>query len=337
MRIVIARQELLAAALFASTDETRYVINGLALQRNRRGAKPVVVATDGRRLVVLETVADQPETEDEGLFSVVMAPVFCQIVCAISKTVGGKLQPWVEFDIKEHVVTATVVGAEAEFTVRRMTAVIDGEFPKWKDVLPPRDTARVAVTEIGFNAEYLGDFAKAATLLGASDKLVNMNLVGKDSAVEVKMPSVGTFYGLVMPCKLLSEGTEYQPEFVTIMDQVPAKHADEEQDAMTPPATEAAAETPPAAATEAKAPAENKAVKKRGKVTERTEAGTAAETIDKFRAYLRAGGIAGLKDAAKGCRVSVTIAGEVFDELEANGEVGPSQDGNPRQVLALKP
>ena len=50
--------EIKAALLFASQDESRYVLNGVNI-RTRGNLPPVLVATDGCRFCCIESQADQ--------------------------------------------------------------------------------------------------------------------------------------------------------------------------------------------------------------------------------------------------------------------------------------
>jgi hypothetical protein len=54
-----------------------------------------------------------------------------------------------------------------------------------------------------------------------------MNLVGKEQQIEIRIPAVPNFYGLLMQCKL-QEGIDYQPEFVRIIESLPKPPAKEE-------------------------------------------------------------------------------------------------------------
>lgn len=220
MKITVSRQELLAALVFASQDDSRYVLCGVNIEATP-GSKPIMVTTDGRRLVVIETQAEQEEDLEEG-HSLLLRADFVKAVCALSKAVGAKLFPWVTFDNKPGSKQITVAFVGGGCTLwSEGGALIEGEYPKWRQVVPPKNMVREPVNNLGLNAAFLGDFAKAAKIMGLDISIVQMHLVGQDKAVEVKIGSLENVYGIVMPCKP-EENTEFQPEFLKIVEQLPA-------------------------------------------------------------------------------------------------------------------
>jgi hypothetical protein len=66
----------------------------------------------------------------------------------------------------------------------------------------------------------IGDFAKAAKLMESGTPIVQMNLIGKEQAIEVRLYSLPQFYGLVMPCKV-DDSIDYQPEFLAVTKLFP--------------------------------------------------------------------------------------------------------------------
>jgi hypothetical protein len=221
MQITVSRNELLAALLFASTDESRYTLNSVCVQV-KRGSKPIIVATDGRRLAVIKTVADQVDEFTES-HDLLLCSEFVRPICALSKTLGGKLFPWVQFGITpgSKRVTVELVGAGLVLHADR-NAVVEGAYPKWELALPQKSKhGRTPITDMGINAELVGDFAKASKILECKNgPVVQMNLVGKEAAVEVKIIGAENFYGLVMQCKC-DNSVEYQPEFVSVVKDLP--------------------------------------------------------------------------------------------------------------------
>ena len=220
MKVTVSRNELLAALLFASQDETRYTLSGVCIESTPK-KQPRVIATDGRRLVVIESQAEQKEPDQKGSELLLRAD-FIKSICSLSKAIGGKLFPWVQFTHKEgsKQLFAEIIGGGCTVDTES-NALIEGTYPDWRGALPPKDKSiRKGITDLGLNSEFLGDFAKAAKIMEASSPVVQMSLVGKNSAVEVKIPSLSNFYGLVMQCEA-DEEIEYQPEFVSIVKDFP--------------------------------------------------------------------------------------------------------------------
>jgi len=205
--------------LFASTDESRYVLNGVCLCA--QAERPILITTDGRRLAVIETTAEQPKDYTGNDEQIILRGEFIRAISALSKAIGGKLFPWIEIANTpgSQRVQVSIVGGSC-FVESETSALIEGDYPNWKTCIPSKRAIRQPVSEIGLNAECVGDYAKAAKILECETPIVQMALVGKDSAIEVKLIGRPNFYGLVMQCKL-QDGTEYQPEFLGIVKDMP--------------------------------------------------------------------------------------------------------------------
>ena len=176
---------------------------------------------DGRRLCVIETVAEQAEDFATIQHELLISTSILKAVCALSKAMGGKLFPWIAFENRpgSKQVFIELIGGNCFVEIE--SGVVEGQFPNWRDVLPSKAKyLREPINDLGLNAEYVGDFAKAAALLESKTTIVQMNLVGKDSCIEVKINDKPNFYGLVMPCKV-DESVDYQPQFVAIEKYFP--------------------------------------------------------------------------------------------------------------------
>lgn len=198
--------EVMAALLFAGNDEARFVLCGVHFEL-RDGKVPILVATDGRRLAVIETEAeDQPEATTPQA-DVTISSDFLKPLCAFAKTQGATLQ--IEYHPSKRVV---FVIPESHCAVdSEVGAVIEGDFPNWRQVIPTGD--KHEVKELGLNAALVGDFAKACKLLGSDIPCIRMNLFSQSSAAEVKIPTKPNFYGVIMPMKP-EETQDWQPEFL---------------------------------------------------------------------------------------------------------------------------
>ncbi len=237
MKIVVSRQELLAAALFVSNDESRHVLNGVSIEMVEGHEKPLIVATDGRRLITIESLAEQRGLMEDGFtcfmsdHQMLLRADFLKIITQLSKAAGGKLMPWImlENNPGSPRLVASIVGAPV-FLAIDTGAFIEGTYPAWRRTLPAKDMVREANTrELGLNAEYIGDFAKAAKILEASSPAVQMDIVGREGAVQVQLSGLRNFYGLIMQCKLQDE-VEYQPEFLEIVRDLPAPSTQQEEE-----------------------------------------------------------------------------------------------------------
>lgn len=218
MKITVSRHELLAAMLFTSADESRLVLSGVLIEA-KPNSKPIVIATDGKRLVVIETSAEQSSEE---LFahehSLLMRADFLKAITALSKAFGGKTYPWICFENSQGSkrVQVSLVGPKV-FLESEDGALIEGNYPNWKQIIPPDSAKREPVSALGLNAEYVGDFAKAGKILELETPVLQMRLTGADSVCEVRLCGCPHFYGLIMPCH--TEDAEFQPEFLGIVEQ----------------------------------------------------------------------------------------------------------------------
>jgi DNA polymerase III subunit beta len=123
------RRSLAVALLAAATEEnTRYAVNGVLLEADRNGSR--LVATDGRRLVVVEL------NRRKGPFrGQVILPR--HVATLTGKLIGPQGDGLVEVFIKPH-----PDGAPADLCVtgpdwRLFAKAVEGLFPAYRDVIPP--------------------------------------------------------------------------------------------------------------------------------------------------------------------------------------------------------
>lgn len=230
MTFTISRNELQAALTFASTDDARYVLTGINFEL-RPGAQPVLVTTDGRRLAVIESLAEQPEDGIDMDAQFILRPDFAKALYQLSKAVGMKNFPWIMFNwIPVHKsIDVAFVGAKCDVHIEE-GAIIEGDYPNWRRMMPAKTEKRQPINDLGLNAEFIGDFSKVSKIMGSETPVIQMNLVGKDRAIEVRLSAIPTFYAMIMPCAI-DDTLDYQPEFVAIKEAFPVKAEAEEKGA----------------------------------------------------------------------------------------------------------
>lgn len=186
--ITLPGTELSAAirrtAFCASTDETRYILNGLLLQG---GETPIVIGTDGRRLSRVQIEAAIPES--------VCAILPNKAIAAIQKIITDSP---VTLEIGESF--AAVHGENAILRTR----LIAGTYPDWKQVMPKhlphsleidRETLLSAVRRVG---------------LLANDKVssITLTFTPESLTVSASSPTIGEATELIeMLCKIEGEVT----------------------------------------------------------------------------------------------------------------------------------
>jgi len=112
---------LKAASLFASTDETRYIIQGIHIAMHK--GHLVMVATDGRRMIVMRI------QEDNDL------PAGFALTFAV---------PHALLDLPDHTgfTLRCVIGEDGKqitlfcYDLGYVVPILDGKYPQWQEILP---------------------------------------------------------------------------------------------------------------------------------------------------------------------------------------------------------
>lgn len=222
-RFSVLVSEIKAAMIFASNDDARYVLTGVHFE-GRKKKPPVIVTTDGRRLVVIETEALQEEGARFAGVDFTVRADFLKPLIAFARTQAATLT--IEPHLPERVVFEM---REAHCVVDvEKGALVEGNFPDWRKVVPSGEKQRVE--QLGLNAKFVGDFAAAARALGSEQPCIQMNIFSKDAAVEVNIAGKPNFYGVIMPTRH-EEKEEWQPEFLGMEAYMkPAPFKDEDPD-----------------------------------------------------------------------------------------------------------
>jgi len=120
----------------ASTDETRYILNGIAVETTTP-EKAVVVATDGRRLVRVplgaKTLAPwTPQCKEAKRMNII--PSFA--ADAILNTIPKDALAIVTTDLADNARRLTVAVDAPDFTYRLWSRVVEGNYPNYAQVIP---------------------------------------------------------------------------------------------------------------------------------------------------------------------------------------------------------
>lgn len=201
--------------MFASDDDARFVLCGIKVEVKKH-KQPVLIATDGRRLVVIESTADLDNLPDESGEFVLRAD-FIKPICQLSKASGGKLFPLIRMELKKGSkrVNVELLGCKL-FVQADDNALVEGKFPEWRQVIPAKGTEIKPVQDIGVNAEHVGEFTKAAKLLGSDEPLISMGFTSQDGVIQVRVSTLSNLYAAIMPCKRSEQPTNYQPSFLNL-------------------------------------------------------------------------------------------------------------------------
>ena len=154
-----------------STDETRYVLNGI--YTSFRDGKLTLVATDGRRLAMVENDLDFPASHET---DVIVPTKAVQELMRLLGDAGEVLirlsDSQIAFSIGEHLL---------------ISKLIEGNYPNYRQVIPGDSTERVELPR-----ESTFDTVRRVSLL-SSDKSNSVKLVFSENHIEVtaNSPDVG--------------------------------------------------------------------------------------------------------------------------------------------------
>jgi DNA polymerase-3 subunit beta len=154
-----------------STDETRYVLNGI--YTSFRDGKLTLVATDGRRLAMVENDLDFPASHETDVIVPTKAVQELQRLLGDAGEVLIRLSDsQISFTIGEHLL---------------ISKLIEGNYPNYRQVIPGDSTERVELPR-----ESTLDTVRRVSLL-SSDKSNSVKLVFGSNVVEVtaNSPDVG--------------------------------------------------------------------------------------------------------------------------------------------------
>lgn len=189
MKFTFQVRELRAAALFRSGDNSRPALGCLHLEH--RPCEPsVVVATDGRRMVVIGSHAEQDDVSSPESFD-----LDANVVETLLAVIQTETKPFQSVGIEGSKNTVSL-------QVGRLSISMPNdpfEFPKWRNLFEQFQTPK-ASTLVSVNPEFLHTFTEAAEILGAD--AINCTFTGEDSALKIWSSKLPNFHGLVMPLKL---------------------------------------------------------------------------------------------------------------------------------------
>lgn len=163
-------------AFAVSTDESRYVLNGIFL--SLKDHKMTMVATDGRRLALADEEADISE-KSSGEFIVP-----AKAVAELNRLLQEKGEAEIKFGENQ---ASFALKDEKGFSVLLITKLIDGNYPNYRQVIPTETKERIPLVR----EEFLQALRRAEIM--TSEKANSVKLAfGKNSlAITANTPEVG--------------------------------------------------------------------------------------------------------------------------------------------------
>lgn len=211
MKISLFRQELQAALLFASNDSTRFVLNSVFIECGAANLGPLLVATDGRSMAVLETECPQTEI---GKFNLLLSAPFVSRVCRLSAMFGGKKHKTVEIEACHGKNAVAVTFPFTAYSMRlELGAIVEGSFPAWRGVWLKKGTPAKALPMTSLSSECMRHYLDAAKILGASSHIIHLRFTSETNPVEVLLSGLPRFRSIIMPGRTDYGGLDWNAAF----------------------------------------------------------------------------------------------------------------------------
>lgn len=179
-KIVLSQERLkgmLKRTSFAvSTDETRYVLNGIFF--SFKDHKITVVATDGRRLALMDEEADV-NGENQADFIV---PT--KAIAELNRLLQGTGD--VEIKYTENQAAFKLKGAEG-LSVEVITKLVEGNYPNYRQVIPAESGERIALAR----EELLQSLRRVEIMTSEKSNSVKLSFTKNNLAITANTPEVG--------------------------------------------------------------------------------------------------------------------------------------------------
>jgi DNA polymerase III subunit beta len=163
-------------AFAVSTDESRYVLNGIFL--SLKDHKVTMVATDGRRLALADEEADISE-KSSGEF-IVPAKAVTELNRLLQEKGEAEIklgENQASFELKD----------EKGFSVLLITKLIEGNYPNYKQVIPTETKERIALVR----EEFLQALRRAEIMTSEKANSVKMTFGKNSLSITANTPEVG--------------------------------------------------------------------------------------------------------------------------------------------------
>jgi DNA polymerase-3 subunit beta len=190
---------LKAVSLFASKEETRYYLQGVNIEFYPDCV--IYAATDGHRLFVYRDALPDGDERNTLSGNVIIPLAHCAPFKATTRALASDPYATLEgepFEARKGAASSFKLawqGTTIEFKP------IDGTFPDWRRVLPPRDVASLEAppAEVCFNFDYLASFAKAGAIVDALKPALIPN--GADGPAWISFGPEAPCFGVIMPVR----------------------------------------------------------------------------------------------------------------------------------------
>jgi DNA polymerase III subunit beta len=179
-RIVLPQEKLKAmlrrTAFAVSTDETRYVLNGIFLSIKEH--RITMVATDGRRLALTD---EEIETSDDSQMEFIVPT---KAISELNRMLQGKGD--VEIKVSENQASFFLSSDQPGSTLL-VTKLVEGNYPNYKQVIPAEAGERIPIAR----EELLQALRRAEIMTSEKSNSVKLAFTRNNLAITANSPEVG--------------------------------------------------------------------------------------------------------------------------------------------------
>jgi DNA polymerase-3 subunit beta len=170
------RSMLRKTAFAISNDESRYVLNGIYMTLKEH--KLTMVATDGRRLALVDEEVDVP-ANSQGEFIVP-----AKAVNELNRLIQEKGEVEIRFSDNQ---AAFTLKDDKEGSVLVITKLIEGNYPNYRQVIPAETKERIALPR----EEFLHALRRAEIMTSEKQNSVKLAFTKNNLAITANSPDVG--------------------------------------------------------------------------------------------------------------------------------------------------
>jgi DNA polymerase-3 subunit beta len=208
-------KDMLAKTAYAvSTDEARYVLNGINL--NLKDHKLTMVATDGRRLALVEEEVDAPDITGNFILPT-------KAVGELSRLLTDVGQVEIQFTENQAAFNLTNAATPPMPPVQIITKLVEGSYPNYKQVIPTETKERIQLNR----EEFLHALRRAEILTSDKNNSVKITFGKNLLSITANTPEVGEGLETIAVNYQGKEMTiAYNPGFIIQPLNALAEHAD---------------------------------------------------------------------------------------------------------------
>jgi DNA polymerase-3 subunit beta len=158
-----------------STDESRYVLNGIYISLKEH--KMTMVATDGRRLALVDEEMELGDTTGEFI-------VPTKAVNELSRLLSDKGEVEIKFTDNQ---VAFALKNDKGFSILIISKLVEGNYPNYRQVIPAETKERVPLAR----EEFLAALKRAEIMTSDKANSVKLHFMKNNLAITANSPEVG--------------------------------------------------------------------------------------------------------------------------------------------------